>query len=512
MNQGKVYLVGAGPGDPGLLTLRGKELLQQAEVVIYDYLANDEFLQDAPVDAERIYVGKKGGDHTLSQEEINRLLVEKGRSKRVVRLKGGDPFVFGRGGEEAEVLVAEDIAFEVVPGVTAAVAAPAYAGIALSHRDYTASMAFITGHERGDKDESKINWEKLSEAVGTLVFFMGVKNLPDICRQLIAHGRSERTPAAVIRWGTTPEQETVTGTLQTIVERVQEARLKPPAIIVVGEVVGLREKLNWYESKPLFGRRVVVTRAREQASDFKAKLAALGAQCIEFPTIEIQPPPSWDPLDRAIRELPDYHWVVFTSVNGVKFFMQRLQAAALDVRELKGIRLATIGPKTAEALQGFGLRPDLVPGEYRAESLLEGLEAENLAGRRFLMPRAMVAREVLPDTLRKWGAQVDVVPAYQAVLPASKSSHVLELLRKGAVHCVSFTSSSTVGNFFSLFKKDEILPLLEDVPIASIGPITTETAEKFGLKVNIMPSEFTIPALVEAICAHFQSRQSESKK
>ena len=504
MSRGKVYLVGAGPGDPGLLTLRGQEVLRQAEVVIYDYLANEEFLQYAPAEAEKIYVGKKGGDHTLSQDEINQLLLEKGRDKVVVRLKGGDPFVFGRGGEEAEELVAEGIPFEVVPGVTAAVAVPAYAGIALSHRDYTASMAFITGHERDDKDESKINWENLSTAVGTLVFFMGVKNLAEICSQLIAHGRPGHTPVAVIRWGTTPEQRTVVGTLQSIVERVKQAQMKPPAIIVVGEVVRLRERLNWYETRPLFGRRVVVTRAREQASGFKSQLAALGAQCIEFPTIEIQPPPSWEPLDRAIKNLADYNWVVFTSVNGVKFFMERLKSAALDVRELKGIGLAAIGPKTAETLEHFGLIPDYVPPEYRAEAILEGLKKENLNEFRFLLPRAMVARDVLPDTLREWGARVDVVAAYQTVLPESKSSSILKLFKDEAIDCLTFTSSSTVSNFFSLFKRNEILPLLNKVAVACIGPITAETAEQFGLKTAIMPSDYTIPALVTAICSHFR--------
>ncbi len=329
MKKGKVYLVGAGPGDPGLLTLRGKELLEHAEVVIYDYLANEEFLKFAPPYAEQIYVGKKGGDHTMSQEEINRLLVEKGREHMVVRLKGGDPFVFGRGGEEAQVLVAAGIPFEVVPGVTAAIAVPAYAGIPLSHRDYAASMAFITGHERGDKaeSESKIAWDKLATGVGTLVFFMGVKNLPEICSSLIAHGRASDTPVAVIRWGTTPEQQTVTGTLRDIADRVAEAKLKPPAITVVGEVVRLRDELNWFEQRPLFGRRVVVTRAREQASEFKAVLTELGACCIEFPTIDIEPPPSWEPLDAAINALAAYDWVIFTSVNGVAFFMERLRVA-----------------------------------------------------------------------------------------------------------------------------------------------------------------------------------------
>ena len=278
VKKGKVYLVGAGPGDPGLLTLKGKELLERAEVVIYDYLANEEFLQFAPAAAERIYVGKKGGDHTMSQEDINRLLVAKGREHVVVRLKGGDPFVFGRGGEEAQELVAAGIPFEVVPGVTAAIAVPAYAGIPLSHRDYAASMAFITGHEREDKADSKIAWDRLATGVGTLVFFMGVKNLPEICRSLVTHGRPAETPVAVIRWGTTAEQQTVTGTLQDIAEKVAQANLKPPAITVVGEVVRLRDELNWFEARPLFGRRMVVTRAREQASEFKTILAELGAQ------------------------------------------------------------------------------------------------------------------------------------------------------------------------------------------------------------------------------------------
>ena len=361
MARGKVYLVGAGPGDPGLLTLRGREVLERAEVVIYDYLANEEFLKYAPPRSEKIYVGKKGGDHTLSQQGINELLVEKGREKVVVRLKGGDPFVFGRGGEEAQVLVAEDIPFEVVPGVTAAISVPAYAGIPLSHRDITAGMAFVTGHERRDAGTSKIAWDKIATGIGTLVFFMGVKNLPEICTNLVRHGRSSDTPVAVIRWGTTPAQQTVTGTLGDIVEKVREAGLKPPAITVVGEVVRLREELNWFESRPLFGKRIIVTRAREQASDFKAALSDLGADCIEFPTIEIAPPPSWEPLDTAVRNLSTYDWAIFTSVNGVKFFLERLKACRLDVRELKGVRLAAIGPRTAEALEDTGLTPDLVP-------------------------------------------------------------------------------------------------------------------------------------------------------
>lgn len=505
MKKGKVYLVGAGPGDPGLLTVRGKEVLERAEVVIFDYLANEEFLKYAPPDAERIYVGKKGGDHTLSQDGINALLVEKGSEHTVVRLKGGDPFVFGRGGEEAQVLVAHGIPFEVVPGISAAVAVPAYAGIPLSHRDLTASIGFVTGHERADKEESpsKIAWDKLATGVGTLVFFMGVKNLPEICRNLIDNGRSPHTPVALIRWGTTPSQQTVTGTLADIVRKVQEANLRPPALIVVGEVVECRSELNWFERRPLFGRKIVITRAREQASDFKAALEELGATCIEFPTISIAPPPSWAPLDSAVRSLAGYDWVIFTSVNGVRFFMQRLIEAGLDARELKGIRLAAIGPKTAEALQALMLRPDLVPGEYRAEAILEALSAENLKGKRFLMPRAMVAREILPEKLQERGAIVDVVPAYQTVLPESTLPEIAGMFADGRIDCITFTSSSTVTNFFSLMEKADISRQLEKVAIASIGPITAQTAEKFGLKTSIMPSDYTIQALTECIVSHF---------
>lgn len=502
----KVYLVGAGPGDPGLFTLRGKEVLAQAEVVIYDYLANEQLLKLAPPDAERIYVGKKGGDHTLSQEEINDLIVAKGRDHIVVRLKGGDPFVFGRGGEEAESLVAEGIAFEIVPGVTAAIAVPAYAGIPLSHRDFTASMAFVTGHERADSTDSKIDWEKLATAVGTLVFFMGVKNLPDICRRLVTHGRAADTPVAVIRWGTTPVQQTVVGTLDSIAEEVRQAGLKPPAIIVVGEVVGLRRSLNWFENRPLFGRTVVVTRAREQASEFKQQLLARGANCVEFPTIEIVPPPSFDTLDQAISELRSYDWAIFTSVNGVRYFVERLFHNDRDIRALYGVKLAAIGPKTAEALTRYGLRLDFVPSQYRAEAVLAGLDETGISGKRFLMPRALVARDILPDTLRRRGGDVTVAPAYQTVLPKNRAQEVLVSFEQHQVDCLTFTSSSTVDNFFSLFDPDRILPLLDAVRVACIGPVTAETAGKYGLKTDIMPPAYTIEGLLDAICDDFSNR------
>ncbi len=500
---GKVYLVGAGPGDPGLFTIKGRDLLSKAQVVIYDYLANEELLSLAPAKAETIYVGKKGGDHTLSQDEINRLLVEKGRRYRVVRLKGGDPFVFGRGGEEAEVLQAAGIPFEVVPGVTAAVAVPAYAGIPLSHRDLTATIGFVTGHERADSERSKIDWKGLATSVGTLVFFMGVKNLRRICSRLCHEGRSPATPVAVIRWGTTSRQRTVTGNLEDIADRVEEAGLKPPAIIVVGKVVRLRDTLNWFEKRPLFGRSVIVTRARQQASEFRQRLQALGAHCIEFPTIEIVPPPSWEALDQALEQLESYHWIIFTSVNGVRYFMRRLLEKGRDVRDLKGIKLAAIGPKTAEAVRGYGFRLDLVPTEYRAEALLEGLRHECLADRRFLLPRAMRAREVLPETLRAHGARVDVPAAYQTVLPQERAETVAAMLEEGQIDCITFTSSSTVENFFELIGPRPLREGKKPVNIACIGPITAETVVKHGFRVDIMAAEYTMDGLLKAVQDHF---------
>jgi uroporphyrinogen III methyltransferase/synthase len=506
VKRGKVYLVGAGPGDPGLLTLRGRQVLERAEVVVFDYLANEELLKFVPPNAERIYVGKKGGDHTLGQEGINALLVEKGRENIVARLKGGDPFIFGRGGEEAQALIEAGVEFEVVPGVSAAAAVPAYAGIPLSHRDLTSTIAIITGHERADKEdtESKIAWDKIATGAGTLVFFMGVKNLPEICRKLIENGRAADTPIALVRWGTTPLQQTVAGTLSDIVEKVRAANLQPPAIIIVGEVVKCRDQMNWFERRPLFGRRIVVTRAREQASDFKAKLEELGGSCIEFPTIEVVPPPSWAPLDEAITALSEYDWIIFTSVNGVRSFMGRMQAAGHDARALHGIRLAAIGPKTAEALEAVMLRPDLVPSEYRAEAILEALSGDNVSGKRFLMPRAMVAREILPEKLRERGARVDVVPAYQTVLPERDAQKVRSLLTDGRIDCVTFTSSSTVSNFFAMVGKEEFERCKEKTVIACIGPITAETAAGFGLKTDVMPSEYTIGGLVEALVDHFK--------
>jgi len=405
MKKGTVYLVGAGPGDPDLITVKAVECLKQADVVIYDFLAAPKLLKYAREDAEVIYVGKKGGDHTLPQDKINELIAEKAKEGHmVVRLKGGDPFIFGRGGEEAEILAQAGIPFEIVPGVTSAIAAPAYAGIPLTHRRYNTSVAFITGHEDPTKEESTIDWSKLATGVGTLVFLMGVKNLPSITENLIAAGRDPKTPVALVRWGTTPRQVTLTGTLETIVADVKAAGLKPPSIIIVGEVIELRETLNWFEKRPLLGKTVVVTRARAQASDLVDKLSDLGAECLECPTIKVVPPDDWGHLDAAIDNLETYDWLIFTSVNGVSYFFERLYEKGLDVRAVKDVRTAAIGPATAKRLGDFGLKSDIIPKTYQAESVVEAFEKEDMEEKRVLLPRAKEARPILPVELVKLGA------------------------------------------------------------------------------------------------------------
>jgi uroporphyrinogen III methyltransferase/synthase len=507
--KGIVYLVGAGPGDPGLLTIKAKACLEKADVVIYDYLANEVFLAHADEKTELIYVGKKGGDHTLSQEEINRLIVDKAeQGLTVVRLKGGDPFIFGRGGEEAEELVKAGVSFEIVPGITSAIAVPAYAGIPLTHRDYTSTVAFITGHEDPTKETSSIAWDKLATGVGTLVFLMGVGNLQQIAESLMKRGRSPDTPVALIHKGTVPEQKTVVGRLQDIAERAQKEGLKPPAIIVVGDIVALRGQLNWFENKPLFGKRIVVTRAREQASGFLAHLTDLGAACIEFPTIQVVPPKSWDALDRAMMRLERYQWLLFTSVNGVKYFFERLEHLGLDMRELNGIKVGAIGPKTAEAVYKKGIRPDLVPEEYRAEAVVDAFRKRDVKGINILLPRAAKARQVLPVELVKMGARVDEIPAYETVQPDHDRARVRGMLEKGEIDMVTFTSSSTVTNFVEMFReeKQHLKEWMTKVAVACIGPITARTAEERGLSVSLIPEEYTIEALTNAIVQHFSSK------
>jgi len=504
--QGIVYLVGAGPGDPGLITVKGKACIEQAEVVIYDYLASTHLLKHASPEAELIYVGKKGGDHTLSQEGINALIVAKASEGKVVaRLKGGDPYIFGRGGEEAQALIDADLPFEVVPGVTSAIAAPAYAGIPLTHRQYTSTVAFVTGHEDPNKAESSINWRALAQGIGTLVFFMGVKNLPRIVDQLTKHGMPPDKPVALVRWGTTPRQTTVAGTLADIVDRVKKVGLKPPALIIVGDVVGLRAQMQWFEKRPLMGKRIVVTRAREQASDLVARLAALGADCLEFPTIKVAPPDDWSPLDRALDDLAKYDWLIFTSVNGVEFFFQRLFALDRDVRALGHLRTGAIGPATAAHLAAFGLKSDILPDNYRAEGVVAAFQKETLTGRRVLLPRAREARSVLPVELTRMGAQVDEITVYHTLPVSENSDQLLELLQNGQVDLITFTSSSTVKNFHALLPEDNRQALLQDVTLASIGPITSDTAAKLGFNVDLTAEIYTIPGLCQEILKYYQT-------
>lgn len=503
---GRIYLIGAGPGDPGLLTLKGKACLEQADVVVYDYLANEEFLRYAPSRTEVVFVGKKGGEAHIGQEEINRLLIEKARQgKTVVRLKGGDPFIFGRGGEEAVAAAAAGIPFEIVPGVTAAVGVPAYAGIPLTHRDIASSVTFVTGHEDPEKEDSQVPWDKLS-GIGTLVFFMGVSNLPEIVGQLMRHGQSPQTPVAVTRWGTRPEQRTVVGTLKDIVEKVRAEALQPPALIIVGEVVKLREQLNWFEGRPLFGKRILVTRAQDQAAEFTDLLKLYGADPVEFPTIEVVPPESWEALDGAIRRIEQYHWLIFTSMNGVLYFLERLKTAGKDVRSLKGIKLCAIGPRTAQEIERMGVRVDLIPEEYVAEAVIEQMGRQELKGQRVLIPRAAVARDVLPEALTRMGAHVEVVTAYRTIRPTRDMDWIKNLLQGRQISVITFTSSSTIRNFVEMVGVEEARRLLRGVPVACIGPITAKTVEEYGMTTHILPKDSTIPSLAQAIVEHFTTR------
>lgn len=484
-----VYLVGAGPGNAGLLTIKAREILEMADVVIYDKLADEKLLNYAP-NAEKIYVGKSAGRHTLKQDEINNLLVEKSNTaKNIVRLKGGDPFVFGRGGEEALTLCENNIAFEIISGVTSAIAVPAYAGIPVTHRGIAASFAVVTGHEDPNKSESSINWEKISTAVDTLIFLMGVENLPKITAKLIENGRAKDTPAAVIRNGTKFSQQIVISTLENISADVEKKNIKPPAILVVGEVVNLREKLKWFENKILFGKKIVVTRTRQQASKLTRQLENLGADVIEFPTIKIVPPSdNFKNLDAAISDIKNFDWLIFTSANGVEKFFERLKNANLDARSLSASRIAGIGSATAEKLAGYNIIPDLIPAEFRAESLVDALK-NSVRGKNILIARAEVARDILPAELKNFGANVKVAAAYKTVADNPPEIDFSE------IDLVTFTSSSTVENFVAAVGVDT----LKKIKTAAIGTVTAETLKKFGVTADIIAKEFTIAGLVDAI-------------
>lgn len=510
--KGIVYLVGAGPGDPGLLTVRGAELLRSADVVVYDYLSNPRLLSHCS-NVPAIYVGKKAAQHSMTQEQINSLLVEHAKAgKRVVRLKGGDPFVFGRGGEECEALAAAGIPFQVVPGITAAIAAPAYAGIPVTHRDLNSSFTFVTGHEKEeayrDADAlsreagaaSDLDWSALAK-LPCLAFYMGVKSLPRICGKLIEHGMDPAMPASTIRWGTTPRQRTVVGTLADLPQRVAEAQLGPPALTIIGRVVALRQTLNWFETRPLFGQTIVVTRTRQQASELSEKLIELGANVIEAPTIELAPPDDLSSLDEAIKTIASFDWVIFTSQNGVRYTRDRMLELGLDARAFGKAKFAAIGDATARAIRDeLFLSVDLCPESFVAEALADSLaRADSVRSKRFLLLRAEIARPLLRERLIQDGAaEVRDVAVYDTRPVSALPRELLDALDAREVTWVTFTSSSTARNFASLLGKD-YRQRLEGVRLASIGPITTKSLEELGLAPAAQAATFNVAGLVQAI-------------
>jgi uroporphyrinogen III methyltransferase/synthase len=497
----RVWLVGAGPGDPGLITIAGAEALAQTEVVVYDRLVNPRLLDLVPKGTERIFAGKFPKRHTMTQDEINALLIDRARAgRRVVRLKGGDPFVFGRGGEEAQALADAGIPFEVVPGVTSPVAAAAYAGIPVTQRGLASSVALVTGHEDPTKDESSVDWAALASAVDTLVLMMSIGQLPSIVERLIAAGRDPATPAAVVEWGTLPRQRTLTGTLGDIAVQASDAGIGSEAVVVVGDVVRLRETLRWFESKPLFRLRVLVTRTREQASELSRALAAAGAEPVELPTIEIVPRYDEAQLLAAVRRLHEaqYHWLIFTSANAVEIFFDFVWSQNLDARSV-GASIAAIGPATAAALARRGLRADLVAEAYTAEGLLAAFEArDDVRGHRLLLPRAEGARSVLVEGLETQGATVDEVTIYSAEVPQDPDAEGLARLRAGEIDVVTFASSSAVRNLVEMLAGD--LEALRRVRIACIGPITAATVEELLARPpDVVAAEHTIAGLVRAL-------------
>ncbi|HET7712650.1 MAG TPA: uroporphyrinogen-III C-methyltransferase [Thermoanaerobaculia bacterium] len=497
---GKVYLVGAGPGDPGLLTRKAAELLARADLVAIDALVSPDVAALIPRDTAILYVGKRAGAHSVPQDEINRLLIEEARRGRmVVRLKGGDPFVFGRGGEEAREIMASGIAVEIVPGITSAIAAPAYAGIPVTHRDHATSFTVVTGRESADS--RGVQWELLARIEGTLVFLMGFASLEEIVNQLTSHGCPSSTPAAVISKGTTTEQLTITGTLADIVAAVRSRDVETPALLVVGDVVTVRSSINWFETKPLFGRQVIVTRAREQASELKALLEDSGAHVLQFPTIDILPPDSYESLDKVIDALADFQWLIFTSVNGVKSFFERLTEKGSDTRAIGDAMVAAVGSVTADELRARGVVPDLVPEKFQSIALLPLLDPDQ-RGIRTAIIRAAEGRDELVHELRRRGGEVDVAIAYRTVAADYDIDRLSDLIARDRIDLVSFASASSVEAFFSKLTTEEKARLSSRALFASIGPTTTDALREHARAPDLQASSATIAALHRAIVEH----------
>jgi uroporphyrinogen III methyltransferase / synthase len=494
--KGKVYLVGAGPGDLGLVTLRAKQCIEQGDVIVYDHLANPDMLGWTRDDAEIIYAGKRAGDHALSQPNVNALLVEKARQgKAVVRLKGGDPFVFGRGAEEAQAIVEAGIEFEIVPGITSAIAGPAYAGIPVTHRAENSHVTFFTGHEDPAKTQSAIDYAALAKLGGTQVMLMGVERIESIAQEMLKQGMREDLPVALVRWATTGRQETITGTLSNIAERVLERGFEAPAVAIFGEVVALRQNLNWYENRPLSGKRIVITRTRKQASELRERLRELGADVIELPTIRIEPPSDLREFAELVQDAHAYDWIVFTSPNGVEAFFNLFFKIYDDAREIGGAKIAALGPATAQRVKDFHLHVDFQPKEFVAEAVVREFQKQGtIENLRILIARAEKARDVLPKQLANLGAIVDEAFAYRTMAETRDNTGARRRLLEEGADLITFTSSSTVENFLALG-----LPWPERMQVATIGPITSKTAREHGLKVAVEARRHDVPGLVQAI-------------
>ena len=498
---GKGYLVGAGPGDPGLLTLRAKEVLSKADVVVYDALIHPRILGFIPEKAKKIFRGHRTKKGALSQEHINKLLVKLGKQgKTVVRLKGGDPFVFGRGAEEALELVRNKIPFEVVPGVSAAVAVPAYAGIPVTHRALNSSFTVVTGHEDPTKANAQIDWRSLAENNGTLVFLMGLHNLSQVAERLILEGKTPLTPAAVIQWGTTDRQRAVKGNLQEIAEQVKKEGLVPPATVVIGKVVELMEELQWHQKGPLTGLRILVTRGRAQVHHLSDALIEQGAEVVEVPTIEIVPIALTPKQLVVLRGAEDYDWVVFSSINAVTLYMKALSRILTDPRDTRFGRVACVGESTAAALRAFGIPVDLVPKDYKQEGLIKAFSRMPIKGKRVLLARGKEGRDLLENFLKGRGAQVDSLALYENQIPSGTQARLKALFGKeGGVDLLTFASSSAVDHFYGLFTPDQRKKWLSRLPAAVIGPVTAASAKKWGVKRLLQPKKYTVPDLVVAV-------------